>query len=105
MLDLKPKWYPSLPLEVAVIWHTHELPAVEPSDSDCVWFTGSCFSQAIFVQFQLSQHKFFKRKGRGKKSYTVLGFFVGGGFFCFFSCMCDLDGFTERCDMLKMELR
>lgn len=32
MLDLKPKWYPSIPLEVALIWHTHELTAVEAAD-------------------------------------------------------------------------
>lgn len=61
-----------------------------------VCLTRYWFSQAIFVWLQLSQHKFFKRKGRGKKSYPMI-------FVCV--CVSDLDGFIERCDMLKMELR
>lgn len=85
MLDLKPKWYPSLPLEVAVIWHTHELSAVETSDSDCVSdLLAPVLVKPFLCSFNFPNVSFSKEREGGKKSYTVLGFFVGGGFFCFF---------------------
>lgn len=60
-----------------------------------VYVTRSWFSQAIFVWFELSQHTFFKRKGGEERA--ILWFL--------YVCLCDLDGFIDSCDMLKMELR
>lgn len=95
MLDLKPKWYPSIPLEVALIWHTHELTAVEAGDPDCVSDLLApglvnpflCALNFPSVSFSI------EKEGKKEQSYD----------FCL--SLCDLDGFIERCDMFKMELR
>lgn len=67
MLDLKPKWYPGIPLGAAVIWHTHELTAVEVHDSYCV---SDLLAPGLVKPFLCGFN--FQRKGKGKKNYPVI---------------------------------
>lgn len=80
MLDLKPRWYPSMPLEVAVIWHTHELTAVEVGDSDCVSdLLAPVLVKPFLCSFNLPNTSYSKEREGEKELYCDFFFFFPFG--------------------------